>query len=73
MSTIEFGIGSIGLAALITAIGGRPEEVDGTVEILSAEYPNPQDYESLIRQASGALNRHRTRSGTVDEAATVEA
>jgi hypothetical protein len=61
---MEFGVGSIGLAALITSIGGKPEEVDGTVMILTAEYPNPEDYASIIRQAHGALGRYRSRTST---------
>jgi len=58
---MEFGVGSIGLAALITSVGGEVDEIDGTVRILTAEYPNPEDYASIVRQAHGALGRYRDR------------
>jgi len=50
---------SVGLAALLIAVGCRDGELESVADILRTDYGNPADLDDLARQARAALARHR--------------
>ncbi|HEY5785338.1 MAG TPA: hypothetical protein VIT65_11220 [Microlunatus sp.] len=50
---------SVGLTALLLAVGCRDDELDAVADILRMDYGNPADLQDCAAQARAAVARHR--------------